>query len=225
MDTSNNSIILGSNNLTVSGANFGVFGGNGSLAWSLDSTTGDITSVGNVGGSTLSGTLQESDIAPGANGEVLTTVGGVASWAAAAGGTSNIATFTSLATQSVITTGNIDFDTNGFNNSGVSYAGGSFTLPIGIWEISAIVRYQKVIAGTSNIVTFTMETIVPVNVVYDTAVHTSPAGSETEVSLQTVIEVTVFPTTLSLFYNIAGIGGTMDMHGPAGNSVITFREV
>ena len=81
MDTSNNSIILASNNLTVSGANRGVFGGNGSIAWSLNSDTGDIVSVGNIGGSTLSGTLQESDIAPGANGEVLTTVGGVSSWA------------------------------------------------------------------------------------------------------------------------------------------------
>ena len=49
-------------------------------------TVASLTATGNVGGATLSGTLSESDVSPGSNGEVLTTVGGVSAWASPSSG-------------------------------------------------------------------------------------------------------------------------------------------
>ena len=136
-------VVLASNDLTVpASTNNQVVGGNaGGVTWSLNSSNGNITATGNVGGNTLSGTLTESDVAPGANGQLLTTVGGVSTWANQAPLGFNVGFMAYLPSAVTITTINTNVQCTslsfggsaiGYNNGGIlNVTNGIATIPVG----------------------------------------------------------------------------------------------
>lgn len=77
-------------------------------------TVGSLTATGNVGGATLSGTLTESDVSPGSNGEVLATVGGTSTWSTPYSGSEvrTGSTTASITTRSVCDFGSTIFTTS-----------------------------------------------------------------------------------------------------------------
>lgn len=152
MDTSTRAIVLASDNLNISGAVEGVFGGMNAVLWSLNSTNGDITSTGAITGSTLSGSLTQSDITPGVNGQILTTVAGVSTWANPAVLFTSVLARSAIALVSYPINGIISFPISVSNTSGIVYnVDDSLTIPAGIYKFTINLIAQRTAAPDDNV--------------------------------------------------------------------------
>ena len=168
LDASTRSVVLASDNLNISNAVEGVFGGMNAVLWSLNSTNGDITSTGNITGSTLSGQLTESDITPGVNGQVLTTVAGVSTWNNLPAISTRILARSAIAVVQYPALGIISFPTSVSNTSGITYnPDDSISIPAGTFKYHINFVAQRTVAPDDNIDLFLMGFPLPGTVYLD----------------------------------------------------------